>query len=251
MIGAIAGDIIGYAYEGMTPYDRNFPLFRNSNKFTDDSVLTLAVADSIMNDIPFDVNFRKFYRLYPKVGYGGAFIQWAVSDMLAYGSWGNGAIMRVSPCGYLKDEQHVLFMAKKQAEVSHNHPLAMNAAQAIALAIFRARLKQPFKEEIEKRFGYDLNYTPTGHDGYYVSAHHTAINALCIALQSSSYEDSIRTAIALGGDTDTLACVVGSITENIYGIPKSISDDAKTFLDDYLIMVYNTFKDKYAINTSI
>lgn len=245
LIGAIAGDIIGFAYEGMTPHSRNFPLFRKDNRFTDDTVLTLAVADSLLNNIPFDENFRKFYRLYPKAGYGGAFIQWAASEMLAYGSWGNGAIMRVSPCGYLKTEQEVLMAAIRQSNVSHNHPFAVSAAQAIALAIFRARNKVPFKDEIEQRFGYDLSHVPSGLDGYTVAAKNTAINALCIATQASSYEDSIRTAVALGGDTDTLACVTGSITEHLFGVPKEIYELAESYLDPFLLDIYKKFKEKY------
>lgn len=245
MIGAIAGDIIGFMYEGRSPHTRNFPLFLHGSRFTDDTVMTLAVAESLVEGTPFEMNMRSFYRRYPKAGYGGFFIQWLASEMLAYGSYGNGAIMRVSGAGYQDTAENVERIAKKQAEVSHNHPNAVEAAKVIALAIFHARNKTPFKNLVEERMGVKFDAPPAVTAGFDITARGTCINALSILFQSSSYEDAVRSAVFLGGDTDTLACVVGSIAEHMWGIPEDIAREARSRLDPFLLDVLEKFEAKY------
>jgi ADP-ribosylglycohydrolase len=244
MIGAIAGDIIGSVYEFISAKpDFDFQLFVNDSEFTDDTVLTVALADSILNDFSYLEKLRQYYRRYPDAGYGGIFHKWARSKYpKPYNSWGNGSAMRVSPVGWAyNDLETVLIKAKESAEVTHNHPEGIKGAQATASSIFLARTgnsKVKIKEYIEQNFEYDLNLEIEDLRENYsfdVSCQGTVPQAIFTFLISESFEDSIRKAIYIGGDSDTLACINGSIAEAFYGgVPKEISEEVNKRLDSHL-----------------
>jgi len=235
MLGAICGDVIGSVYEMINVKHTEFPLFREISKYTDDTVLTIAVADVIMNNRDYATVFREYARQHPLAGYGGAFIAW-VDDPNAgpYNSWGNGSAMRVSPVAWLfNTKEEVLEHAKLSAEATHNHPEGVKGAQAIALAILMARqgfVKAEIKSEIESTFGYDLNRTIDGirlHYEFDNSCAKTVPESIIAFLESDDYESAIRLAISIGGDSDTLAAMAGSIAEAYYGdIPTEILDGA-------------------------
>ena len=226
MIGAIAGDIIGSVYEANPIKNTSFPLFSAHSKFTDDTVLTVAVAFSILNDVDYASSIKNFGLKYPYAGYGGSFYRWLHSaENKPYYSWGNGSAMRVSPVGFAFDTiDTVLEEAEHTAQISHNHPEGVKGAQATALAVFIARTTQDknlIKREVEHRFGYDLNRTLEDIRPSYrfdVSCQGTVPQAIIAFLESTSYEDAVRNAISLGGDSDTLACITGGIAEAYYGI---------------------------------
>ncbi len=221
MIGAIAGDIIGSIYERHPIKTRDFPLFDSRCRFTDDTVLTLGVANAILTGRSYQESMREMGRKYPDAGYGGSFIQWLFSDNpQPYNSWGNGSAMRVSPVGFaFNTEEKVLTEAEKSAEITHNHPEGIKGAQATALSIFLARTghkKDLIRSEIIQRFGYDLDRTADNIRPAYsfdISCQGTVPEAIISFLDSDSYEDAIRNAVSLGGDSDTLACITGGIAE--------------------------------------
>ena len=254
MIGSIAGDIIGSVYEHHPIKTKNFPLFHPHCRFTDDSVLTVAVADSILTGRSYMESAREIGRRYPGAGYGGLFIQWLHShDPQPYNSWGNGSAMRVSPVGFaFSTEKEVLRQAKKTAEISHNHPEGIKGAQATALAVFLARTvrdKEEIRKRIRHRFGYDLD--PRVEDirptyAFDVSCQGTVPQAIIAFLDSQSYEDALRNAISLGGDSDTLACITGGISEAFYGkVPPYIQTQVKKLLTPDLWKITETFCSKY------
>jgi ADP-ribosylglycohydrolase len=247
MIGAIAGDIIGSRFEGCAGPERDFALFHPDCRFTDDSVCTLAVADALMGQRDFAASLRSFVRRHPHRGYGGMFRDWALADdMGPYGSWGNGAPMRVAAIGWLaKDETEARELAAAQSAVSHDHPDAIAAAQAVALAIFRARNGEPVENvraQLSQEFGYAL--TPTAafaRGGFDVSASGTTPAALTAALDSEDWEDSVRTAVCLGGDADTIACIAGAVAQAIHGVPEGIAATARDHLSEDLRDVVTRF----------
>lgn len=254
MLGAIAGDIIGSIYERHPIKTTAFPLFVERSRFTDDTVLTVAVAFAILHGVDYAAALRDFGRRYPHAGYGGTFRQWLFSDeMGAYNGWGNGSAMRVSPVGMaFDDEASVLAEAEASAAVTHNHPEGIKGAQATALSVFLARTGSP-KEEIRRRitagFGYDLSRTveqirPTYH--FDVSCQGTVPAAIIAFLDSRDYEDAVRLAISLGGDSDTLACITGSIAAAYYGdIPASIVAETRARLPADLLAVVDEFHAHY------
>lgn len=255
LLGAIAGDIIGSKYEFMRNAIKikNFELFPEESGFTDDSVLTIALADSIVNNIPYADNLRKYYRLYPDAGYGLRFREWCEDpSMKAYNSFGNGAAMRISPVGYAyNDIDTIVMKAKEFADVTHNHIEGVKGARATALSIFFARSgysKQNIKDTIGMMFGYDLDkhvddIRPTYR--FDESCQGTVPQAIISFLDSTDFEDAIRNAVSLGGDADTLACITGSIAQAYYGeVPKHIVDKVYEKLDDRIIGVMEAF-DKY------
>lgn len=225
MIGAIAGDIIGSVYEHYPIKTKNFPLFHPQCCFTDDTVLTIAIAKAILEDRNYLQTVWEIARKYPHAGYGGSFIRWLhSSEPKPYNSWGNGSAMRVSPVGLAFDTADtVLQEAARTAEISHNHPEGMKGAQATALAVFLAKTtrdKTLIRKEVVDRFGYDLHRTVEDirpSYGFDVSCQGTVPEAIIAFLDSDSYEDAIRNAISLGGDSDTLACITGGIAEAYYG----------------------------------
>lgn len=239
MLGAIAGDIIGSVYEAHPIKSKTFPLFHPQCRFTDDSVLTIAVARAILTDGDYRRWVWEIGRRHPHAGYGSTFIGWLQSSAPEpYNSWGNGAAMRVSPVGWAFDNTDtVLCEAARTAEISHNHPEGIKGAQAAALAVFLARTtreKALIKKEVIDRFGYDLNRTverirPSY--GFDVSCQGTVPEAIISFLEADCYEDAVRNAVSLGGDSDTLACITGAIAEAYYGpVAPYILDKVKVCL---------------------
>ncbi len=254
MIGAIAGDIIGSVYEHNPIKTKNFPLFQPWCVFTDDTVLTVAIAQAVLTKRSYLEVVREMGRRYPDAGYGGSFTGWLGSNNpRPYNSWGNGSAMRVSPIGFAFDsEDEILRQARKSAEISHNHPEGIKGAQATALTIYLARNekgKEHIRTRIMGQFGYDLNRSieeirPTY--SFDISCQGTVPEAIIAFLDSSSYEDSIRNAISLGGDSDTLACITGGIAEAFYGgVPEDISLKAQEYLTTELLEIIEAFYRKY------
>jgi len=255
MLGAIAGDIIGSVYEftNVKP-DMDFPLFVKDSEFTDDTVLTVALADSILNDFSYLDKLRQYYRGYPDAGYGNMFHNWARSkNPQPYNSWGNGSAMRVSPVGWAyNDLETVLQKAKESAEVTHNHPEGIKGAQATAASIFLARTnnsKDEIKEFVEKNFKYNLDLDLEDLRKKYrfnESCQDTVPQAIYTFLISESFEDSIRKAIYIGGDSDTLACINGSIAEAFYGgVPEEIKSEVYKRMDSRITIITNDFREKF------
>jgi ADP-ribosylglycohydrolase len=254
MIGAIAGDIIGSVYEGSPIKTKDFPLFHQHCRFTDDSVLTIAIARAILEDGDYLKAVLEIGRRYPNAGYGGTFIRWLHSENPdPYNSWGNGSAMRVSPVGFAFDSvEKVLDEARRTADISHNHPEGIKGAQATALAVFLARTtkdKALIKSEIGERFGYDLDRTVDEiRPGYSfdVSCQGSVPEAITAFLESHSYEDAVRNTVSLGGDSDTLACIAGGIAEAYYGtLDTDLVDRVKSFLTPDLWEVTDRFCSRY------
>ncbi|MFW5800078.1 MAG: ADP-ribosylglycohydrolase family protein [Spirochaetota bacterium] len=255
MLGAIAGDIIGSPYEflgGTKSY--HFELFSRRSTFTDDSILSVALADSIMSKKSYVKKLKEYYNLYPDGGYGGNFSLWARSDnMKPYNSYGNGSAMRVSPVAWVyKSLDEVLQKAKESAEVTHNHPEGIKGAQATASAIFLARkgsTKKEIKEYIRNKFNYNLNRNTEEirkNYGFDVTCQGSVPEAIVAFLDSSSYEDAVRKAVYLGGDTDTQGCIAGSIAEAFYkGVPPHIEKKVFEILDSRLAKITKKFIKKY------
>ncbi|MBE0455264.1 MAG: ADP-ribosylglycohydrolase family protein [Roseovarius sp.] len=247
MLGAIAGDIIGSRFEGHAGPPRDFELFHPRCRFTDDTVCTLAVAEALLEGHDFAATLRSFVRRYPDAGYGGMFLRWAFADDApAYGSWGNGAPMRGSAVGWwARSEAEALELAAAQACVSHDHPQAVAAAQAVALAILLLRQDtraDQVRDRLADDFGYDLRpETALRRGGFDVSAGATMPPALTATFEAEGWEDAVRTAVCLGGDTDTLACIAGSVAEAIFGLPPQIADAARARLTPDLLAVVDRF----------
>jgi ADP-ribosyl-[dinitrogen reductase] hydrolase len=232
MLGAIIGDIAGSVYEFQGYKAKDFePLLRRDAFFTDDSVLTVAVADALLNDRPPVEAFKDWGRRYPDSGWGGRFSRWLFSEETApYGSYGNGAAMRVSPAGLLgRTPEEVLALARRVTEVTHDHPEGLKGAAATALAIFLALRGEPvsaIRRAVAAGYGYDLDRTVDGiRPGYRFdeTCQGSVPEALICALEAVDYEDAIRNAISLGGDSDTLAAIAGGIAEARFGIPEDIA----------------------------
>lgn len=254
MIGAIAGDIIGSVYEHVPIKTPVFPLFHPRSTFTDDSVLTVAIAEAILSGRPYFETVRMFGRRYPRAGYGGSFLEWLlIDDPQPYRSWGNGSAMRVSPVGWaFASEDEVLQQAHASAEITHNHPEGIKGAQATALAIYLARTgadKEAIRTRIQDQFSYDLTRTvDTIRPGYTfdVSCQGTVPEALIAFLDTDSYEEAVRSAVSLGGDSDTLACIAGSIAEAFYGgVPEHIRTEVQARLTPDLWQITEAFCQRY------
>lgn len=254
MIGAIAGDIIGSVYEFDNMKSEEFPLFSPRSSFTDDSVLTFAVADCLLSGRPYAAAFKEWGRLYPGSGFGGMFYRWLMSgNSDAYNSFGNGSAMRVSPVGFAFDSlERVLDEAQKSAEVTHNHPEGIKGAQAIAAAIFLARTgksKEEIRVYVETAFNYDLGATLAEiRPGYRFdeTCPGSVPQAIIAFLESGSYEDAVRKAISIGGDADTLACMAGGIAQAFYkGVPADIVKNARERLDGRMLDVLDGFNKKF------
>ncbi len=254
MIGAIAGDIIGSVYEHNSIKTKDFPLFSAFSRFTDDTVLTVAVAWSILSGIPYRDAIKEIGNRYPDAGYGGTFIQWLLSkDAGPYNSWGNGSAMRVSPIGFAFETiEEVLEQARMSAEITHNHPEGIKGAQATALAVYLARRKtnkNGIREEIKNRFNYNLDRSVNEIRAVYafdISCQGTVPEAIISFLDSGSYEDTIRNAVSLGGDSDTLACIAGGIAEAYYGqIPDDIYKKVEEILPADLMEIVRDFYTEF------
>jgi len=262
MFGAILGDIIGAPFE----FDRgkktkDFPMFSRESRFTDDTVMTIAVAEALMDSRGRSEeetkqalvdSMRKWGRKYPHAGYGGRFRHWLwAEDPQPYGSFGNGSAMRVAAAGWLYDTlEETQEKARWTAEVTHNHPEGIKGAEATACAIFLARTgksKQEIKDFIIGEFGYNLNRTcdeirPTYR--HVESCQETVPEAITAFLEGKDFEDIIRTAVSLGGDCDTLTCIAGSMAEAMFGVPEELKKECRNRLPEDLLKVLDRFTDR-------
>ena len=254
MIGAIAGDIIGSTYEVNRVKSTSFELFPQGSRFTDDTVLTVAVADCILHGKDYVSTFKEYGLRYPDAGYGGFFYQWLFSDNpQPYNSFGNGSAMRVSPVGFACTTlDSVMKEAARSAEVTHNHPEGIKGAQAVACAINLAqhdRSKDAIRHHIEETFGYDLNRTLNEIRPDYVSygtCQDSVPEAIIAFLESNDYEGAVRNAISLGGDSDTQACIAGGIAQAFYmKIPKFIVRQVRDILSQDLLAIVDEFNEKH------
>lgn len=254
MLGAIAGDIIGSVYEWSNLKSKEFDLFSPQAHFTDDSVLTVALAEAILDRADYGQVMKKYYNRYPDVGYGASFKGWAATpDSQPYNSWGNGSAMRTSPVGSVFTTlDEVLIKAEYYASFTHNHPEGIKGAQATSAAIFLARngaSKEDIKSYTITQFKYDLTRSIVEIRPEYrfdVSCQGTVPQAITAFLESENYEDAIRNAISLGGDSDTLACITGGIAEAFYGaLPENISATAMHLLDENLREMVTRFYERY------
>lgn len=263
MIAAIAGDIVGSVFEyksylGSDEKPTDFTLFTAKSKFTDDTSMTLATAECLLNGKPYAATYRAFGRKYKDTGYGGMFLKWLASDdMGAYNSFGNGSGMRVSPVGWAFDTiEEVLAEAKRSAEVTHNHPEGIKGAQAIAAAVFWAR-KGKSKDEIRtytaQAFGYDMDRTCNTIRPFYkfdVTCQGSVPESIIAFLDSTDVETAIRLAVSLGGDTDTQACMAGGIAEAFYKeIPSHISEKVFEIIPEDAGALVREFCAKYGLPT--
>jgi len=254
VLGAMIGDIVGSVYEWHNIKTTDFPLFSGRCFFTDDTVLTAATAQAIMNGTNYSAVYQDFARRYPGRGYGGNFGGWIwAENPQPYNSWGNGSAMRVSPVGFVfNDIEALLAEAKRSAEVTHNHPEGIKGAQSTALAIFMGRQgasKAEIREEISGRFRYSLDRTLDDIRPQYtfnVSCQGSVPEAIIAFLESSDYEDAVRKAVSLGGDSDTIACITGGIAEAFYGgIPQEIADQGRSYLPEEFIKIIEEFRELY------
>ena len=266
MLGAIIGDIVGSIYEFDNIKTKNFNLFTNEMFFTDDTVMTIAIADAIINGAKpenFILSMKKWGCDYIDKSYGHSFRRWLKLDIAKpYNSWGNGSAMRVSPCGWVakldipieEGIKQTEELARMSAEVTHNHPEGIKGAQATASSIFFMRhgksknaieeYKNKLKDYIKNKYQYDIDFTLEEIRPIYkfdVSCQGSLPPALVSFLESENFEDAIRNAISIGGDSDTLGAITGSIAEAAYGIPEDIKNKAINYLDNRLKGVYENW----------
>jgi ADP-ribosylglycohydrolase len=250
VLGGIAGDIIGSRFEHAQIKTKDFELFSRQCVFTDDTVHTVAVADSLLTKTPYQANFLRYFEIYPNAGYGNRFRRWARSlRPVPYGSYGNGSAMRVSPIAWYYDSlDKVLEEALHSAEVTHNHPEGIKGAQAVAGAIYLARTgagKPIIRQFVEGRFGYDLSGSVAAiraDYGFNVTCQGSVPQALVAFLEAGDYEDAVRNAVSLGGDSDTLACIAGSVAEAYFGgVPEEILVETVRSLDAKILKVIEKF----------
>ena len=254
MLGAVAGDIIGSVYEFRNVKSTDFELFMPQSMFTDDSVMTLAMAKWLIEDKTHSQQhlircMQELGQKYPDAGYGTHFDGWLVMDYpQPYNSWGNGSGMRVSPVGlWAKTLDEALALAVITASVSHNHPEGVKGAQAIAASVFlckEGKSKREIKEYVESTFGYDLDRTIAEiRPNYYfdVSCQGSVPEAIIAFLEGNSFEEVVRLAISLGGDSDTIACMAGAIAACMYPIPDGIVEACDKILTDDLREIKNQF----------
>jgi ADP-ribosylglycohydrolase len=254
MIGAIAGDIIGSTHEGEGTKTKDFPLFQDDSRFTDDTVLTVAVAACLLRGAEYVDTFHNYFHAYPQAGFGESFIRWAgYRRRDPYQSWGNGSAMRVSPIGFAFDSlEEVMEQARRSAAVTHDHPEGIRGAQATAVAILLARMgyeKQEMRDYLERQFGYRLTdrlEMIRADYGFDVSCQGSVPQSIIAFLESEDYEDAVRNAVSLGGDADTMACIAGGIAEAFYGgIPGSIHERVLAMLDVPLRDIVEEFRERF------
>lgn len=285
MLGAIVGDIVGSIYEHNNIKTKDFLLFGEECRFTDDTVMTIATADALLHggkEDNFIDAYKKWGRMYPTAGYGVKFSRWILSsNREPYYSWGNGSAMRVSPCGWVLDcgfwartgcyPVNGREIAARSARVTHNHPEGIKGAVAVADAICHARffsngyafdhsdawtldeLKRRIRTDIAREHGYDLDQPLNEIRSAYqfdVSCQGTVPQAIIAFLESTDFEDAIRNAISLGGDSDTLAAITGSIAEAAYGIPEWIKEKALCYLTDPMLDLYQEWEKVNAFERS-
>jgi ADP-ribosylglycohydrolase len=254
ILGAITGDVIGSVFEWNNIKTTDFDLFSKQTDYTDDSVLTIATMDRLLHGVDYAKVYQDYGRRYPGRGYGGNFQYWIHQlNPQPYNSWGNGSAMRVSPVGWAYSTlEEVLQEAEKSAMVTHNHPEGIKGAQAVASAVFlgiKGHSKAEIKKFIEERFAYDLERHLEEIRKTYVfdvSCQGSVPEAIIAFLESKDFEDSIRLAISIGGDSDTIACITGGIAEAFYReIPQFITDYIIRVIPAEMIDLVKKFSDKY------
>ncbi len=252
MFGAIAGDVIGSVFEHHNVKHTEFSLFSEGSRFTDDTVLTVAVAESIMDGKDYGQTLREYGLKYPRAGYGGLFLSWLFSQRAGpYNSYGNGSAMRVCPVGFAYNTlEQVLDEAERSAAVTHNHPEGIKGAQAVATAVFLARQgssKDEIRQYITNCIGYNLNQTLEQirpHYHFDATCQGSVPQAIIAFLLSTDYEDAVRKAVSLGGDSDTIACISGGIAQAFYGqIPHHIVRRTRELLPAELLAVVDRFNE--------
>lgn len=256
MIGAIFGDIVGSVYEFNPTHDYHFPLLTKESTFTDDTICTIAIADAYMHG-------RDYYRYsltlwcakYPSPmgGYGARFSEWLRDPFpCAYYSWGNGSAMRVSALGWLCHTiAEVLQEATYSAACTHNHPDGIRGAQAVAAAVFLARIgrsKDFILEWVENSFGYDLSCDLDVFRGKFDESCNGTVPAAFLCIRDGhDFESAIRLAVSLGADADTLGAIVGAIAEPLYGMPKEFKEEVLKRLPEDMLDVYSQFKKSISL----
>ena len=263
MIGSIIGDVVGSRFEFNNIKTKDFELFSGRNRFTDDSVMTIATADWLLHGGDCRNYYADWGNKYPRAGYGQNFYWWVFEmkkdgDAKPYNSCGNGSAMRIGPVGWtFATEEETLAAAKVSAECTHNHPEGIKGAQAVASCIFMARngaSKEEIRNKVESTFNYDINFTldeirPTyGWDsefGHGVLCQASVPQAIVAFLEGSDFEDCIRNAISIGGDSDTIGCITGSIAEAFYGVPQNIREKAISYLPEEFKNIINDFENKF------
>jgi ADP-ribosylglycohydrolase len=257
MFGAICGDVIGSIYEIRPIKTTQFALFHPAMRYTDDTVLTVAVADALLNGHSYLQVYKSYFSRYPSAGYGGAFLHWAASDITEpYNSYGNGSAMRVSPVAWARETlEEVLSEAQRSAEVTHSHPDGIAGACALASAIHLALTspidagKQAILEQVPALTGYRLDFTLDSVRPRYrfdVSCAGSVPHAIRAYLESDDFESAVRLAISLGGDSDTLACMAGAIAEAGYGgVPADIAAEVRSRLSPGMLPVIDLFRERY------
>ena len=261
MLGGIIGDIVGSIYEFHNIKTKEFPLFSERSGYTDDSILSIATAQWILEGGSKSDRGSYYFRYafnypHPKGGYGSGFVRWVqradYGDFSPYNSCGNGSAMRVGPVGWaFNSKEEILVAAKYSAESTHNHPEGIKGAQATALCIYMARQgasKDEIRQAIVVEFGYDLDFTCDGiRDtyGWGATCQDTVPQAIVAFLDGLDFEDCIRNAISIGVDSDTLACITGSIGEAYFGIPKDIYDRGVEYLNPHFKNAVKEFEDKF------
>ena len=262
MYGAILGDMIGAPYEfDRSKKNKDFDMFNKYIRYTDDSMMTIAIADAIMTaginaneqtmKAQFVKSMQKWGREYPDAGYGGMFYSWLYEeDPQPYGSYGNGSAMRVSSVGWFFDTlEKTREVARWSAEVTHNHPEGIKGAEATAAAIFMARTgktKDEIREYVISEFGYDLTQTCDQIRPWYkfdVSCQGTVPVAVTAFYEGKDFEDVIRTAVSLGGDCDTLTCIAGGMAEAFYGVPDSFKKECEARLPEDALKIVRDFSE--------
>ncbi len=260
MLGAIIGDIVGSRFEWHNIKSKNFELFHRSCRFTDDTVMTLALCDALLKSCKdftmlgrqAILSMQKFGRAYPDRGYGGNFSRWIwAQHPHPYGSWGNGSAMRVSSCAYAAhtSDQAKIF-SRAVTEVTHNHPEGIKGAEAVAVALFMARTGSSLTEirEIINSHYYPMDFTLYSiRDSYQldVSCQGSVPQAFAAFFESTDFEDAVRNAISIGGDSDTIAAIAGSLAEGYYGAPSHLREQALIFLDESLRSLVFAFEEVY------
>ena len=257
LYGAFIGDMVGVPYEFLPCKDRNFKMFTHYSRYSDDTIMTVAVADAMLQTIGYseedtlpvlEKTLQEWGKKYPGAGYGSAFGGWIYqSNPKPYNSWGNGSAMRVSSVAWLYNTlEEVEEKAKWTAEITHNHPEGIKGAQATAAAIFLARTghsKKEIKSYIEEKYGYNLHRTckEIRKSGYRfeVSCQKSVPESIICFLEGKDFEDTIRNAVFLNGDADTMACIAGAIAEAFYGVPDEFIVECRSRLTQECVDVVN------------
>lgn len=256
MLGAIIGDIVGSRFEFANTHRTDFELFADGCNYTDDTICTIAVADALLGRGDFAASLQAWCRRYPhpKGAYGGRFHQWIYTNPpVPYRSFGNGSAMRVSPCGWLSTREEVLSQARASAACTHNHPEGIKGAVATADAIYMLRKGMTKKElagHIEANYHYDLSLDVDdirAHSHFDETCQVTVPQAFACFLAGRTFEEVIRLAISIGGDSDTIGAIAGSLAEACYGVPQAIEEKAWRFLPSEMQAVITAFRSRYTV----